>query len=177
MTSDEIPVWGIHMGRPGGHPHDESRELTRRLQREEYIALGWPCMGDLSTLPPDRDAFKERFLVTCFEPPTARSLAQQVGNLFRFVHVLRVGDLVVSPTPGGGPINIGRIVGNYEYRGGDGHDYHHRRKVAWLISTTRDQLSEASKDALTVQMSLFRVFGAADEYRQLAGEAPIQIGS
>lgn len=177
MIEENTPVWGIHMGRPGGKPDDRSIALTRRLQREGYVALGWPCMGDLGALPSNRGAFKTQFLEACFEPPTTRSLAQQAGMLFRFAHVLGVGDLIVSHTPGGGPVNIGAVIGNYEYGGGDGHDYHHRRKVVWMTTVQRDELSEVARNAMTVQMSLFRIYDAADDFRQLAMEAPVQYGT
>jgi predicted Mrr-cat superfamily restriction endonuclease len=156
------------MGRPGGQPLDWTTELTRKLQQKGYVAIGWPFMGDLSKLPADRAAFKEHFLETCGWSPSSLSLGQQVGILYRFVHVVGAGELIVSPTPGGGPVRIGKVIGDYEYVNSDGDDYHHRRKVDWIVSRSRDELSDDQRRALTVQMSLFQIYIGADDFRRMA---------
>lgn len=96
------------MGRPGGQQLDWSTELARDIQQRGYVAIGWPEMGDLSELQSTRDDFKRRFLEAHPDTPSPSSLGQQAGILFRFVHVLRTGEMIVSGTPGEDRSELGK---------------------------------------------------------------------
>lgn len=50
MSDKEKRVWGIHT-------MDDNLFL-----HQDVIAIGWREMGDLSQIPADRDAFKEKYL-------------------------------------------------------------------------------------------------------------------
>lgn len=47
------PLWGIHAGATG--------EAHTLFHNHNCIALGWETFGDLSALPPDREAFKTEY--------------------------------------------------------------------------------------------------------------------
>jgi len=50
----ENVIWGIHAGRTG--------DADMLFLKQNCIALGWDAMGDLSVLPADREAFKQRYV-------------------------------------------------------------------------------------------------------------------
>src|SRR4051812_17592851 len=49
VMAEERPIWGIHMDQGFG---------TRPVE-EGFVRTGWPAVGDLSKLSPDREAFKK----------------------------------------------------------------------------------------------------------------------
>ena len=50
MAPEEVTVWGIHAGRTG--------DADDLFLKRNFVAIGWDAMGDLSAIPPERDAFK-----------------------------------------------------------------------------------------------------------------------
>jgi hypothetical protein len=82
-------IWGIHAGKTGDA---HSLFLNRNV-----VAVGWTAMGDLSAIPSNRDAFKAAVAKTY---PTAKpgAIPNNAGQLFRFVHEMKQGDLVVYPS-------------------------------------------------------------------------------
>jgi restriction system protein len=122
-------------------------------------------MGNMSTLPDDREAFKDHFRQTHPDYHSEGGLAAAAGMLYQFVHAMRKGDIVVCPTPGGGdPVQIGEVVGDYQYEVGNYGDYHHLRKVKWLVAVPRENLSEAAKGNLRVTRSLHPIHKRAGEF-------------
>lgn len=82
-----MTVWGLHMGsHVGGRPIEDG-----------YVAIGWQEMGDLRKLPADREAIKAQVVR---EIPSMKEGAVPVhaGTLFKFVHEIKPGDLVVYPS-------------------------------------------------------------------------------
>jgi restriction system protein len=57
---------------------------------ENVVALGWSEMGDLSTLPDDRDAFKSRMTEAC-DTVKPNAIPVCAGQLYRFVYERRLG--------------------------------------------------------------------------------------
>jgi restriction system protein len=157
--------WLVHMGRPGGKLREGSIDFTRQLLDRGYVAIGWPNMGDLAKLPDDREAFRERFQETHPGYHSERGMDEATGMLHRFAYGVRPGDLVVCPTPGGGnPVHIGEFEGDCLYEQGTYGDYHHLRKVRWLATVPRNELTSGAKDTLTVNRSLMRIHKHASEF-------------
>jgi len=48
----DITIWGIHAGKTG--------DADTLFLKKHLIGLGWTKVGDLSSLPADREAFKAR---------------------------------------------------------------------------------------------------------------------
>lgn len=83
--ANQPAVWGVHMGR-----HVESRPVE-----ENYVAIGWRGLGDIRTYA-DRDAFKEA-LTRRSSDEKRGAIPVHAGILYRFVHEMKAGDLVVYP--------------------------------------------------------------------------------
>jgi restriction system protein len=168
MDTEERAVWGIHMGRPGGETRGDALERAENLQRQGYVALGWPDIGDLSELPGDRAAFRERFQTSYGESVSPSVVSASVGMLFRFVHVLQRDDIIVAPSPLGRIIRVGRISGMYEYLPSLLENYPNVRSVEWLSEAPLDGLGKEARQSLRAQRSLFRILSGEAEFRALA---------
>jgi MoxR-like ATPase len=121
-------VWLIRAGRDG---------LYEQLAINEGVCLiGW---SELGAIPSDetREALKQRIQDEWGESRPA-SLASQAGQVYRFVHDVAIGDLVVLPLRSAlGHVAVGRVTGRYLYRS-DGAfantDAQQTRAVDWLAS-------------------------------------------
>jgi restriction system protein len=115
MTGEQR-VWGLHC--------NEDIDLVG----SRVAAMGWDELGDLHSLDATFDAFKEAMTST-YPDAKVGTISQWAGQLFRFVHEAQDGDIVVYREKGGGPINIGRLAGPYEYA--REAPYRQRRPMEW----------------------------------------------
>jgi len=161
-------VWGMHMGRPGEDVQRRSLDLAEDLQRQGYVAIGWPDIGDLSALPDDRGAFREQFVKSYGESVSASASGAAAGVLYRFVHILHLGDIIVSPSPLGRIVRIGQIAGEYQYLPGLLEGYPNVRPVAWRAEVSLQDLGQQARMSLRAQRSLFRILAGQAEFRALA---------
>ncbi|MFZ2526307.1 MAG: AAA family ATPase [Rhodococcus sp. (in: high G+C Gram-positive bacteria)] len=148
-----VDYWGIHNDRIDIDP-----------LADNAVRVGWDEMPDLRTLDATRDAFRKA--VADAYPDEHKSHAASAGTLYRFVHEMSDGDIVVSPNRADRTLRIGRICGPYEYR--PETPYQHWRPVQWLIPRiSRDELSEAAQNELSSATTLFRIQTARPELEHL----------
>jgi restriction system protein len=152
----ENAIWGIHAGRTG--------DADVLFLKQNCIALGWDAMGDLSELPPDREAFKQRY-VQAYPDAKKGGIATVSGVPFRFLHEMKQGDLVAYPSKQDKQIHIGRIVGEYRYEPAGEKGYPHRRKVKWLKHVPRLDFTQGALYEIGSALSLFQIKNYADEFR------------
>lgn len=155
MNEKEIQVWGIH----GGHTGDADSLFLKK----NCVAIGWHAVGDLSKLRADREAFKQKVAET-YPGKKPGAIPNNAGQLFRFVHRLAKGDLVVYPSKHDRQVHIGRIEGDYVYDPTDENTYPNRREVKWLGVFARSQFKPAALFEIGSALSLFRVKNHADEF-------------
>jgi restriction system protein len=151
----EQVVWGIHAGRTG--------EAHALFMEKSCIALGWPEMGDLNLLGRSRDGFKKKL----FDKEPGKSVPQiavSAGQPFRFVHEMKVGDLVVFPSKVDRKVHLGRVTGGYAYSPAAEPEYPNRRPVEWLKSLPRTAFTQGALYEVGSAMSLFQVKNFADEF-------------
>lgn len=164
--SDKI-VWGIHGGRDG--------DADSLFVKKNVIAIGWTEMGDVGKLPADRDAFKEELQkVRPDRKPGYYPVA--AGQIYRFVHEMKVGDLVIYPSRRDRHIHIGEVVGNYEYRPDLEEEYPQVRKVKWLKEVPRTTFSQAALYEIGSAMSFFQVKNYAEEFVEILEGKPVSQG-
>jgi len=93
------------------------------------------------------------------------------GVVFRFLHEMKKGDLVVVPAKRDRQIYIGKIVGDYEYVPGDAAGHVNQRKVEWLKHLPRTAFSQGALYEIGSAVTLFAIRNYADEFRAaLAGQ-------
>lgn len=159
MVIKDTPVWGIHAGRNG--------EADSLFLKKNFIALGWPKMGDLSKLNADRDAFKAH-LTKVYPEEKVGAVPVDAGQLYRFVHEMKVSDLVVYPSRQDKQIHIGRVEGLYQFNGENHEHYHNLRPVKWLKVLPRTSFTQGALYEIGSAMGFFLVKNYADEFTSAA---------
>src|ERR1700690_3215832 len=139
-------IWGIHAGKTG--------DAHSLFLNKNVVAIGWPAMGDLAAIPPSRDAFK---VAVAKEYPTAKpgAIPNNAGQLFRFVHEMKPGDIVVYPSKSDRQVHLGRVEGGYTYDPQTEPKYPNRRAVKWLRSVVRTHFSQGALFEIGSALSLF----------------------
>jgi restriction system protein len=117
---------------------------------------------DVSALPPQRAAFKDAFARNGDAKPGA--LPQQAGQLFRFVHEMKIGDRVIYPRKIDRTLLWGEIATPYIYDRTHNPDFPHRRGVRWMASLSRDVFSQGALYELGSVLTLFELRNFASEF-------------
>lgn len=145
-------LWGLH------NDHPELGHLE-----QGFVSIGWDAVGDLSRLDATRDAFKEALRAAY---PTYKEGAVPVaaGVLFRFVHQMQSGDLVLYPHKPDSTLAFGRITGEYRYD--ESAELHrNRRDINWLMAgVPRQQFKQAALYEIGSAVTLFTVKRHAQEF-------------
>ena len=123
-----------------------------------HICIGWSKMGDLSNIT-TREELDERY-ETAYPNEKIRKKAQDIGQIWRFVKEMQIGDYVVFSN--GDTCHIGRIVSNYYFdnieNDNQDSDYVNTRDVEWIKKDIRkSDLSEVFQNSLGAAMSVFRL--------------------
>ncbi len=156
---DNKRIWAVRAGR------DNQADHLFLNRGQIAIGLGSP-REDASALAPTRAAFKAAFGRDDAAPG---SIPIQAGQLFRFVHEMRVGDRVIYPRKIDRTLRWGEVASAYLHDATDGPEFPHRRAVRWLDSKSRDVFSQGALYELGSVLTLFEVKTFADEFRRKFG--------
>ena len=149
----EQVIWGIHPGKGGAA---EDLFVLRKV-----IAIGWPNMGDLSQWS-DREAYKAA-LAQAYPDEKPGAIPMKAGMLYRFVHEMQIGDLVVCPLTLAREVSIGQVVGEYQHRPDTDDRYPNMREVKWQKSVRRTTFSQGALYEMGAALTLFQIESYADE--------------
>lgn len=155
MATKDVIVWGIHAGKTGDADH--------LFLKKGFIAMGWHDMGDLGALKPDRDAFKVKVAQT-YPDKKPGAIPNNAGQLYRFVHEMKAGDVVVYPSQRDRQVHVGRVEGPYQYNPNLDSHYPNLRSVKWLHAIPRTKFSQGALFEIGSAMTLFQVKNYADEF-------------
>lgn len=164
MAEQEVTLWGIHAGAAG---QGDSLFLSKNC-----IAVGWNKTGDLSQIPADRDNFKTHLAKTHPETKPG-ALPVHAGVLYRFVHDIKEGDLVVYPSKVDRQVHIGTIEGPYEFTPHIDAAYPHTRRVKWGKSAARTSFTQGALYEIGSAVTLFSVRNYADEFISVYKGTPL----
>lgn len=153
--AEDRTFWGVHAGATGNAHH--------LFLNKKVVALGWSEIGDLSTIPANRDAFKEKY-VQIYPETKKGAIPVNAGQLFRYVHEMKIGDIVIYPSKNDRQIHIGEVTGDYMYVPKGKENYPHQRNVTWLKHCSRTEFSQGALYEIGSAMTLFQVKNYADEY-------------
>ena len=159
-NGSEQRVWGIHGGKTG--------DANALFLKEGWLGLGWAKVGDLSKLPNDRVAFRKP-IEDAYPDKKPGAIPNNAGQLFRFIHEMSDGDLVVYPSKSDRRVYVGKVAGAYEYSPKRESGYPHQRKVKWLADRPRTDFSQGALYEIGSAMSFFAVKNYADEFIAAAG--------
>lgn len=152
----EGTIWGIHGGKTG--------DADSLFLKKNCVAIGWAKIGDLSKIAPDRENFKATVAKT-YPDAKPGAIPNNAGQLFRFIHEMQIGDLVVYPSKRDRQIHIGKIEGAYRYDPSLEESYPNIRQVKWLKSLPRTHFTQGALYESGSAMSLFQVKTYAEEFR------------
>jgi len=132
MTTSSPRVWGIHAGKL---PNADSIFISNGI-----VAVGWPEMGDLGSLEPTTEAFKSK-LSSVSPQAKPGGIPVNAGQLFRFVHEMQDGDLIVYAAKLERVVHIGEVSGPYHYDVKALPNYPNVRPIKWLQAVPRTSFS------------------------------------
>lgn len=159
-------VWGIHGGRNG--------IADGYFLQKNRLALGWAEMGDLSAIPAERAAFRsavEKF----FPAKTSAQVSASFGQIFRFTHEMKVGDIIVYPSKVDRQIHIGEVVGNYKFLPKDEPIHPQTRAVKWLKHLPRTAFSQGALYESGSALTFFQIKTYSDEFFSALKDKSVKV--
>lgn len=120
MFNTTANVWGIFVG----HNGDQLKVLNSKAgpfppetEREGWIAIGYPALGDLRMFENNYERFEYAFEAVYkfpeYEGQTRQSWGVRRNQCWRFLTELKVGDAIVAPSSDLGVVLIGKVTGDY----------------------------------------------------------------
>lgn len=121
----------------------------------QHICIGWSLLGDLTGINEKTSLIK---LYEQHYKKNNHAIGQDVGQIWRFVKDMHIGDYVIYAESS--VFHIGQIVSNYYYDTEESEnqdsDYVNNRKVKWLITNiNRDRLSKNMNNSLKTSMAVW----------------------
>lgn len=163
----EKVIWGIHAGKVG--------DADSLFLKKNVVALGWEELGDVGLLIPTREGFKEK-IQEVYPGWKMGKIRNAAGQLYRFLHEMTKGDLIVYPSKLDRHVHIGEVVGSFEYRPDVDSGYPQMRSVKWLKHLSRTDFSQGALYEIGSALSFFQVKNYADEFvNALEGKKPISV--
>jgi restriction system protein len=148
-------IWAIRAGGTG-------QADAIFIQQNQVALSSLELDDDISKLAPSRAAFKDALgLGEAGRRPEA--LPMQAGQLYRFVHEVKIGDHIVYPRKTDRHIHWGEVCGPYVFQTDDPEGFGHRRGVRWIAKLPRDRFTPGALYELGAGLTLFEVKSFGDE--------------
>jgi restriction system protein len=148
-------VWAI---RAGGESEADALFIESGLLAVSFLSVD----RDASALPAQRAAFKDAFAECCDQK--ARAIPIQAGQLFRFVHEMKIGDRVIYPRKIDRTLLWGEVSTPYLYDRSANPDFPHRRGVRWLKALGREEFSQGALYELGATLTIFEIRNFTGEF-------------
>lgn len=168
MAVDKTFLWCVRAG--------ESGQADPVFLKKNYLAIGWEEVGDLSKIKPNRDALKAK-LAEIYPTKKPNAIAGYAGMLYRFVHEMKPGELIVYRSKIDKQFHIGEITGGYVYDPSIMKEYPNLRPVKWLGTYPTKQFTQGALSESNSTLTVFTIRNYAQEFLgALAGEKPTPGG-
>ncbi len=122
---------------------------------ESIVAIGWSQAGD-HTLAKSKRELIDHF-DNVFSDRTPRQNQVGAGQVWRFLHEVEIGDLVVCYDPSNRIYHVGEIAGAPQFQPDRIESLPTTRSVRWLGEVARDSLSAGTRNSLGAIMTLFKL--------------------
>ncbi len=157
-------MWKITAGRGNA-------QISAFLE-QSVVAIGFLDAGDYSDAL-SRDELIARFSEAAPDDRPQSTLVR-ASQAWRFLHEVKVGDLVISYDPNDRQYHVGKISGPPAHMPDLIEGLQIARSVEWMAAVSRDALSQATRNSLGAILTIFLVPPtAAAEIEALAGGASI----
>jgi restriction system protein len=138
-------AWMVRAGKYGEESH--------AAWHKSVVTLGWNNLPDFSNK--NREEIRDLFEEYC--PHYPDSWPNWVGQLFAFVKLIQISDLVVLPCKLEKSIVVGKIIGKYSYKD-LGQDIIHYRRAEWLTPLIpRSELSHDTLKGLDSKLTVYHL--------------------
>lgn len=151
----------------------DNNELADLVEEKSAVAIGWPAMGDVSSLK-EREQLKRRYREVYPDHSQAR-VAVNAGQVYRFAQGIRGGDYVLTYIKASRELLIGLVEGAYEYRPGIFPDHYPQlRRVKWLKQVSRDSFSAPARGSLGSPPTVLQLDDHLQEIHQFKAQVPLR---
>jgi len=169
-----MALWVLHM-----RELRYDAELVRKVTEEGVVAIGWSDVPNLIRLR-TREAILNALRETYASDTPAMRLSVHAGIIYRFLHEVQPGDLVLVPLKVDDTIKIGRFTADPPFRDDNFHDdYVHCRRVEWLKDVRRRDFTQDALYSIGSALTLSQPSTATEEQvrRLLEGKTPVSKGA
>lgn len=132
-------------------------QFTPQFIKGGYVAIGWLDKTDLKSVKNREEVYP---IYKQYDPDSSNLvLGQQVGQISRFLHELKVGDYVLTQSVNSDHIHYGIVTGDYyyEYNSPDGCPFPHRKQVKWITEMARNQFSVPVQNTIRSSLTIFYI--------------------
>ncbi len=142
---------------PGKKPY-----AWEKFRDGNYVAIGWPDLGDLTGLSVEQ-------VVSKIRKHKFGSETNAISTFTKFLN-LEIGDIVAVNNVNFGLFGVGKVTSGYKYRldmhdtGSEGEDkkfYSHYREVKWLVTDYKRK-----EDLLRIDEKLWKPYGTTGVLEQ-----------
>lgn len=148
LGEDDLALWVVHTG------YSVMREPF--ALHESCVVTGWEELPDLSAIKSRDDLNKLMVKVYAAWPPN--TVVSWVGQLWKFLHEMKIGDHVVVPVKSPPSYAIGVVSGQYKFRQDGAPHSFHTRPVQWLTTNLpRERISDDMYYSFKAHMSIYTV--------------------
>ena len=126
-----MTLWMVRAGEYG--------EQENTAINENVVTIGWEDLPDLSAIR-SRDELVELYSKT-YPDSKKMAAANQVGQIWRFIHEIKIDDLVALPLKKQSAIIIGKVKSKYEYKK-IAENVIHTRHVTWIKTIPRSAFDQ-----------------------------------
>lgn len=150
-------------------------DIVEDFLENSVAAIGWSALDDITSVK-NRDELRLKISEAYPEYNQGR-VRSSVGQVFRFLKEIQIGDQVLTYDPGARSYYLGEVTGGYEYKPSLLSDYPQIRTVSWGSKPiARDALTVSTKNHLGSTLALFKLSEeAAVEIERVASEQVQQI--
>ncbi len=139
-------AWAIGAGE-GGYLWDD-------WKANGEMSIGWDDLGDLRNYD-SKEAIRQELLEETTNGSTRKNDALAC---WQFCQDIRPGDYVVAKRGRTRILGVGRVVGEYEYQP-DRDDFHHVRRVKWLLEGSWERTADAGLPTKTLtEVTYYKTF-------------------
>lgn len=145
---------------------------TDVFRNNNYIGIGW--FDEINPIQEkwdltDKDFLKEKYREKYKEDVNMR-VNQNVGQIYRFINDLKIGDIVISPY-NTNELLIGKITGDLYFENDNSSPYPWRKKMEWIKDkVNRHSFSQPVQNTLKATLTCFEVKQKQEIFENLGFE-------
>ena len=132
----------------------EGNYLFEQNRENNVITIGWNKLEDLTNVKKFEDI--KKMMIENYPDSKPQTAAMNAGQVNRFVNLIHSSDYIITYCSEQRIYLVGKDKGEYKYDKSL-TDYYHSRKVEWIDSVKRDDLTAKTKNALGSIATVFEI--------------------